>query len=450
MKKPASFSLKDLFLLLGLFCVTLGGVAAPAQGAAPVRRSLLRPPVDVARSVPGSTAFASGGLTRAFTISADAPSEIQSAAAYNSKQKEYLVVWSNDRAGCDDIYGRRVSRDGALKAFFSISAGCPVDRWSPDVAYNSQHDQYLVVWEQYDPGAGYSIQARRVSNSGQVLDAADIPIRGAGANLYTPVQPAVDYAYTSDRYLVVWAETWHPMPITYEISGQGVAETGALVGSSFLISQNTVPLQAPDLAYNRHANRYLVVWQQEAGSLWDIHGQQVFGDGGLFQGDITIAYYTKASTHPSVAALPNSPTSDTFLVAWEILYVPPSDHDIYGRLVGEDGTPGTDFWISWANGQDETSPAVAGDELTRRYLVTWRHPLGIVDIPIRGRVIAPDGNLVGVERTLAAPAADRPAVAAGAGDFLVAFDDQSVFATNRDLWGQLWDVRLYLPLVMED
>ena len=47
-------------------------------------------------------------------------------------------------------------------------------------------------------------------------------------------------------------------------------------------------MDEPDLAYNRHANRYLVVWQQESGSLWDIYGQQVHGGGGLFQTVIQI------------------------------------------------------------------------------------------------------------------------------------------------------------------
>lgn len=397
------------------------------------------------------TASAGTPVYGPIVISADSEREVYPSVAYNSQRQEYLVVWHNDRARCDDIRAQRLRKDGVLLGpAFYISAGCPADRHYPDVTYDIAHDQYLVAWEQYDASNGYSIQARRVSGTGQVLDTTDIAVRGPGYNLYTPVRPAVAYAYTSDRYLVVWAETWHPTPITYQILGQVITDGGALEGSSFTISQGSDSREEPDVAYNRHANRYLVVWQQKAGVLWDIHGQQVHGGGGLYQGDITIAYYTKASTAPAVAAIPTTPTSAKFLVVWELLDAP-NDHDIYGRLVAEDGTASTDFWISWAGGVDETSPAVAGSEDNLQYLVVWRHPQGVVDKPIKGQAISYGGTLQGQTATFSGPAADHPAVAAGPlGDLLVAWQDQPVSATNEHLYGRLWGNRTYLPLTLRN
>jgi hypothetical protein len=382
-------------------------------------------------------------------ISAEPEQEVMPAVAYNSQRHQYLVVWYNDRPGCDDIRAKRLRQDGApVGGPFYISAGCPADRRNPDVAYDSLHDQYLVVWEQEEASSGFSIQARRVSGDGQVLDAADIPIRSAGANLYTPVQPAVEYAFTSDRYLVIWAETWHPMPIQYEISGQVVTDAGGLEGNRFPINQNTQQLAAPDLAYNRHANRYLVVWQLDAGALWDVHGQQVHGGGGLFQGDITIAYFTKSSTAPAVAALPNSPNDDKFLVVWETLYAP-NDRDIYGRLVAEDGGVSADFWISWTNGSDESSPAIASGENGLQYFVTWRQPQGVVDNPIKGRAVSFEGTLLGPVVDFSGVAADSPGMASGlSGDILITFQDQPAFATNTHIFGRLWGNRTYLPLAV--
>jgi hypothetical protein len=113
-----------------------------------------------------------------------------------------------------------------------------------------------------------------------------------------------------------------------------------------------------------------------------------------------------------VAAIPTSPTTYTFMVAWELHYAA-GDRDIYGRLVAEDGTAGTDFWISWANAVDESSPAIAGDELAKRYMVVWRQPQGAVDIPIRGWAISYTGTLLGQVAEFSAAAADRPAVASG-------------------------------------
>jgi hypothetical protein len=385
-------------------------------------------------------------------ISEGAEQENSPKTAYNSQRQEYLVVWYNDRAGCDDIRAQRVSRTGALVGGpFYIGAGCTPDRRYPDVAYNSASDQYLVVWEQYDSSSGYSIRAKRVSGTGQVLDANELVIQSYGLGTNTPVKPAVAYASTSDRYLVVWSETWHPLPITYGIYGQVVDATGKLEGSRFVITENTTqPCEEPDLAYNRHANRYLVVWQQNAGTLWDIHGQQVHGGGGIFGGDITIAYYTASSTAPAVAAIPTTPNDDKFLVVWELHYAP-NDRDIFAKFVAEDGTPGTGFWVSWSTGVDESSPAITSSESNLQYFVTWRHPLGVVDQPIRGRAISHQGKLLGKTAEFSGLAADFPAVAAGpTGDFLTVWQDQPISATNSNIYGQLWGNRIYIPSILKN
>jgi len=346
-----------------------------------VRRVLVWGSLVLILSLP-LKADAGSPIDGSLVISADSEQEVQPSIAYNSQRQEYLVVWYNDRAGCDDVRARRVSRTGDLLGSpFYVSAGCPADRRYPDVAYNSAHDQYLVVWEQHEAASGNSIKARRVSGTGQVLDTTDIPIRSAGYNTYTPVKPAVSYASTSDRYLVVWAETWHPLPIIHDVFGQVVTQSGALEGSRFTISEGTGNdvRDEPDVAYNRHANRYIVVWQQKAGSLWDIHGQQVHGGGGLYQGDITIAYYTISSTAPAVAAIPTTPSNYKFLVVWEANL--PTHRDIYGRVIEEGGTLApTELLIAWT-GVDQSAPAVAGNESGDRYLVTWRQSQGVVDVP---------------------------------------------------------------------
>jgi len=384
-------------------------------------------------------------------ISEAAEQEVRPQVAYNSQRQEYLVVWYNDRTGCDDIRAQRVSKNGILVGgSFYIAAQCTPDRRFPDVAYNSASDQYLVVWEQYDASSGYSIRAKRVSGTGQVLDTNELVIRSYGYNLYTPVKPAVAYASTSDRYLVVWSETWHPLPITYGIYGQVVTAAGNLDGSMFTISEGTQPREEPDLAYNRHANRYLVVWQLDTGTLLDIHGQQVHGGGGLYQGDITIAYYTKSSTAPAVAAIPTTPNDEKFLVVWEIHYAP-NDRDIYARLVAEDGSLSSDFWISWSTGVDESSPAIASSESNLQYFVTWRHPQGVVDKPIRGRAISYQGALLGQTVVFSGVAADYPAVAAGpTGDFLTVWQDQPISVTNTNIYGQLWGNRIYIPIAVRN
>jgi len=402
----------------------------------------------------GPSAVNAGRLVgSAFVIRAQAEQEVQPAIAYNSQWGEYLVVLWNDRPGCDDIRAERVAKDGRLLGGRWIAAGCPAERRYPDVAYNSQRNEYLIVWVEESGGYNF-IQAQRFTADLQPQPEGVQTLIAGPIVLYTSAHPAVAYAYTADKYLAVWDLEVNipPNPVGVTIAGHVVFGDGTKdpVGSfNVSLDPGGYPRRQPDVAYNRHANRYLVVWQQWAGALWDIHGQQVHGGGGLFQGDITIAYYTKSCTAPAVAAIPTTPTNDKFLVVWEVMYVPPNDRDIYGRLVAEDGTLGTSFWISWANALDESSPAIAGTESNLQYFVTWRHPQGAIDKPIKGRAISYTGALVGQEAKFSGVNADRPAVAAGpAGDFLVAWQDQPVWATNTNIYGQFWGNWLYLPLVV--
>ncbi|MBN1538419.1 MAG: hypothetical protein JW908_16915 [Anaerolineales bacterium] len=414
-----------------------------------IRRVLLLSVFILLLAIPGNTdaSFFIGGP---LIISADSEQEVSPSIAYNNQHLEYLVVWYNDRASCDDIRAQRVSVTGELAGSpFYISAGCNLDRRFPDVVYNSVHDQYLVVWEQYDPGTTwYSIQGRRVSGSGQLLDATDITIRSA-SNLYTPTRPAVAYGSTSDRYLVVWAETWHPTPITYDIYGQAIDHNGNLDGSRFSITTGTKSKEEPDVAYNQHTNRFLVVWQEITGIPYCIYGQQVHNDGSLYQSVITIAYYIVSSISPAVAAIPTSPTNEKFLVVWELLY-DTNDHDIYGQLVGEDSTAYPDIYISVTT-LDETSPAITVSEDNLTYFVAWRSSEGVMDNPIKGTAISYSGAFVG--GAIEAPGVDAnyPALAVGpTSDILAVWQDQPVGATNTHLFGQLLGNLVFLPIILRD
>jgi len=374
------------------------------------------------------------------------------AVAYNSQRQEYLVVWYNDRAGNDDIIAQRVSVNGTLiGGKFYISAGVGADRRYPKVAYNSKQDQYLVVWEHYDTSSGYyDIKCRRVDGSGYVLDASDILIE-SGSNLHTPSKLAVSYASTPDRYLVVWEDVWHPIPIQYTIYGQVITPQGALEGSDFTISAGTDQRQEPDLAYNRHANRYLVVWQQKAGTLWAVHGQQVKGDGGTYQGDILIAYYSGDCEYPSVASIPNTQTNEKFLVVWQLEYsTSPSIHNIYGIVINEDGSLASSDVKILLSYTDTTVPSVAGDETSQQYLVAWQNPLAAGDNPIYARALSYDGALKGEVANLEGQDANYPAVASGPnGDFFTVWQDKPTGATTTGIFGHLWGNRLFMPLTIK-
>jgi hypothetical protein len=93
----------------------------------------------------------------------------------------YLVVWSDTRARSgtsqavqsdNDIFGVLVGADGLPQSEPFVIAGDYGNQQSPMVAWNGQ--SWLVVYQSQDPVGGYfetQLRARRVSGTGQVLDA---------------------------------------------------------------------------------------------------------------------------------------------------------------------------------------------------------------------------------------------------------------------------------------
>lgn len=395
-----------------------------------------------------------GPVGNNFLISNESPLvEVNPVVAYNSTRSEYLVVWYNDRPANDDIRARRVAKDGRLLGgpFYISAGGAGIDRRYPAIAYDVKADQYLVVWEHQDSGYGYSIRGRRVSGTGQVLDASDIVIRSAGGNTFTPARPTVAYAYTSDKYLVVWEETWHPLPISTSIYGQKVLVTGALEGGHIVVSQDPggSPRTQADLAYNPGRNEYLVAWQQLDILGPDIYARRVTGDGVPLFPEETWIYSAPVigiSSAPAVAALPVLPDG-VYLVVWED-YGTSTDSDIAGRTVESDGTPFAGLCIACTI-VDETAPAVAGSQSLGRWLITWKqlpNP-SFTFANIMAGSVSPADYIISSIINLGGFVADHPGVAAGPnGDFLVVFDD-SPLTPDRGIYGQLVGDRVYIPLV---
>lgn len=79
-------------------------------------------------------AAAAGPVGSRFVVADQSVDTVNSKVAYNSQDQEYLVVWRNDRPANDDIYAQRVSKNGTLVGpWFSVAAGAGVERYYPHV-----------------------------------------------------------------------------------------------------------------------------------------------------------------------------------------------------------------------------------------------------------------------------------------------------------------------------
>jgi hypothetical protein len=340
------------------------------------------------------------------------------AVAYNSTNDEYLVVWDGDDDTGDlvndedEIWGQRVDAvTGAeIGADFRISnmgldGDADYDARDPAVAYNSQRNEYLVVWWGDDVvDYEYEIFGQRVDAATGAEIGADFRISNMGSDGnfdYWAHYPAVAYNSTDDEYLVVWQGDDGP-PLAnneYEIWGQRVdAATGAEIDVDFRLSDMGPDEDAdygarhPDVAYNSTDNEYLVVWEGDDDTAplvedeYEIYGQRLSANGtAVGDNDFRLSNIGPVGDadydafYPAVAY--NS-TDNEYLVVWEgdddTAPLVEDENEIFGQRVdaATGAEIGADFRISnmGPDGNaiyDAYYPAVAYNSTDDEYLVVW-------------------------------------------------------------------------------
>ena len=229
------------------------------------------------------------------------------AVAFNSTNDEYLVVWSGDDNadpaidGEDEIFAQRLN--GATgeeigENDFRISdMGPDGDRdasaFSPDIAYNPNFNEYLVVWHGDNIGSGqgdeeYEIYAQFINGaSATEIGTNDFRLSSMGDDgdyLYSAYSPKLAFDRWTNRFFVVWQgdDNWNDDD--FEIFGQAVsASTGEEVGDDDVYLSNMGPPASdsfaadfPAVAFNSAQTQFLVVWSADntTDNAFDIWGQR--------------------------------------------------------------------------------------------------------------------------------------------------------------------------------
>jgi hypothetical protein len=215
-------------------------------------------------------------------------------------QDQYLVAYNSSPWGSadEDIYAKRLSWDGSWKSNQILIRDEADAQWSPRVAYNEAHDEYLVVyWNQW-AGGHADIAAQRVrAEDGALLSWRNL---ATGANEKRQ-SPDVAYYPARDEYLVVYE---YIKGTTREVRGSRFNYHMGTVYPEFAISdQSDYPSEATVAA---GPGEYLVLWgTYTAGTDYNIRGRRVSGDGmpqGASAGfDIAGAGTTQGYRHPDVS-----------------------------------------------------------------------------------------------------------------------------------------------------
>lgn len=372
--------------------------------------------------------------------------------AYNSQHDEYLVVWHNTWGGNRDIYAQRITGQGKLLSWFAVGPTAPLnpypnDRAQPSVAYDPVNDRYLVVWA-YDTsgnGSNWDIHGVFVNWDGPIQGLHQFNICDWPTQQWTP---KVAYARAEEEFMIVWW-TDHPSVPGY-ISGRRITASDGTFpssGSDFTINHLSEVRVNPEIAYNLARNEYLVVYDNTQ----DVFGSRYTGKGvPLAGGEFGIAGWSGAETQPSVAACRET---DQYLVAWQ-------NHqpDIYARFIKGDGSlDGGPLHLEYTS-IDEIKPQVACNSAGSQFLVVWQQQFSNATGPygIWGQFVNNDKTL-GTPFGIMAPTSGvtaeftTPAVAGGAVNYLTVWEHDRAGTAFQDIHGRLIaPYAVFLPLVLRN
>ncbi len=372
-------------------------------------------------AISGTRVDASGAVLDGAGIGISVHTGNQSGPALIANGSSFLVTWTDDRNGTDDVYGTRVNVSGVVQdpAGLAIANGGGAQVQS-SVAWSGT--TFLVA---YSAPTG-DIEGVRLNSSAAVL--APVPLglstRNAIASESDPV-----VAWNGTNYLVVWVDARNG---NSDIYGTLIDTSGRVLGSdSVPISVAGGEQVTPSVAWNGSA--FLVAWDDARNGGHDIYGTEVSATGTV-SSPTGVAYSTAAGdqTAPSVTA-----NGSSFLVAWVDARSGVSfEDDIYATRISAGGLvqdPGG-IKVSNEGSSAPNGPAVASDGTN--YLVVFAENRGTgmsSDIYAR-RISASGAVLDAVSKPINATLNEQahPAVAWGGSNYLVAWTNAT---PSFDIYG---------------
>ncbi|MBN2547955.1 MAG: hypothetical protein JXB15_02265 [Anaerolineales bacterium] len=375
--------------------------------------------------------------------------------AYNGADDEYMVVWHNNWNYLADIYARRISGEGALKAQFTVATGADGDerdRMDPDIAYNPYLGEYMVVYKikaEDSETFRWDVWGRRVG--------ADGFWRGAEFEIFSWPnrsfsQPRISYSPATRKYLVIASATDTVSYKSNDVAGRLINEDGTtpLAGHNISAQDQTLEPRGGDLAYNWWTSSFLVVWQQKFSETdWDIWGARVddytgnvIDPPGIFPLDVANADQGR----PSIA----SDLDTRYLIVWaQKNSTPEPNWDVYGREYDLYGSPvGASFPI-YNSSLHDSYPVV--DMLNNQRTVAWESVwvVGSVTEEIMQFSWNPLDDIIFWLPSQVAENASEPQVKIGDdGNYLVVFSPSAISLYHGHIYGRLYrNDTIYLPLL---
>lgn len=375
------------------------------------------------------------------TLAADTEDQFQPAVAYNSVHDEFLVVWQADVSGNYEIVGIRVDSAGApIGSSFAISDP-GTSQFAPDVAYDPVNDRYIVVWVSDYSGTltDTDIAGRFIPWDGPSASLATFGINGALTGQWHPsvaVNPAIG------EFLVVWSNIETATPAW--ISAQRWATDGSgSVTSAFDITSGPEYRINPKVVWNDVESQYLVVYERFiGGNEEDVYGTRLTWAGAVLGTEIGIAGWPDEENQVDVASCRGG-----YLVVWKGGI--DAGARIYARAVLGDGSVGAIVGNLSGTLPNHLQPSVACNRNGAEYLVSWDILFGTGFRGVVGSMVALDGTAGPAFNIYASTTGNtldytRPELAVGDhAEALVAWESDRPDLTSQDIRGRLVGGRLF-------
>lgn len=250
------------------------------------------------------------------------------AVAYNHHEnhQDYFVVWENiPPTGITQIFARRVTSEGiGLDSSFEIKSSTTAYHSDPDVAYNLNMNEYLVVYthQETSPGATSDVYGRRVYNSGGMGVLPEEIIDSSGESQMAPAVAAYRLNQATP-YLVVFRDYWNDT--SGDVRGYMLNKEGEPQLLLNIATQSAEIESEPAIGMSEHFGGYIVAWLHQAALTSKLHFRQI-NNTGLLEPVELVAELPVVIGQPALADGPAIP-----LLTWT-QHNPPFP-DIYGQLI---------------------------------------------------------------------------------------------------------------------
>lgn len=402
----------------------------------------------VGETIPDSKA--SLPLGSLFEIWSDSVDQCDPVVAYNSQHNEYLVVWWNDRGASRDIYAQRVGPDKSLKSWFAVAAGAGEWYWQPALAYDPLEDEYLIVYTYRAATDDYDIKAKRISWNGSWIG-PEFSIR-----VEKDIQwnPAVAYNHLMDEYLVVYENDWAGG--TKDIDAQRVSAADGSLKAWRNIATGLGQIRwLPDVAYNAVSDQYLIAYSWYVGTDDDLYAKVASSNLGTLSNELILANTYQPEYAVDLVASPSE-----FLAAWTINWTPsisPSVLTVSAIRINPFGVSlSPHIPIASAPGASHSQPSVAYSPVFG-FTLTWLEVTGSTpDNDIYGSNLKIGENNLATEAFALDDRAgwqNSPALACASNGSCLLVDRHhpSNPSASYDIWGRFIRTRdVYLPLTARE